>query len=112
MLTTLLGLGVLLVTVRASLMTEVARAANADVVQEIEEFEAHETARQQLGVLEEWVEKAEFSKREAQVYDLDMLTDHNTKAIAQKLRMTDGQVRHHRKGYRDKLRTVRAAAGP
>ena len=81
-------------------------------IEEIEEFEARETARQQLGALEDWVEKAEFSKREAQVYELDMMTGRNTKAIAQKLQITDGQVRHHRKGYRDKLRTVRAAAVP
>jgi DNA-binding CsgD family transcriptional regulator len=78
----------------------------------MEEFEARETAQQQLGELEAWVEKAGFSKREAQVYELDMLTDHNTKATAQKLQITDGQVRHHRMRYRDKLRTVRTAASP
>ena len=38
-LTAALGLGILLITVRTALLSEVARAANADVVQEIEEFQ-------------------------------------------------------------------------
>lgn len=38
LLTTLLGLAAVVVTVRSALLADVARAANADVVQEVQEF--------------------------------------------------------------------------
>ena len=54
------------------------------------------------------VEKAKFTTHQAQVFELDMKTDHDTKAIAHELDVDSGTVRVLRKRYRDKLRKAAA----
>jgi hypothetical protein len=71
--------------------------------QGIAEFERRETLLQQLRQLEGWVEAAKFSEREAQVYELDMRTDHDTAAVARWLGIDNATVRQYRARYRDKL---------
>lgn len=70
----------------------------------LEEFEAEETLRADLGRLKDWVEKASLSEQERQVYELDMQTDYNATVAAQQLHIPEGQVRAVRKRYHDKLR--------
>jgi hypothetical protein len=73
---------------------------------ELEEFEHQETLRQQLNVLQSWIEQACFSEQEQRVYELDMKMSENTEVIAQKLGISSGHVRVVRKNYRDKIRKV------
>jgi hypothetical protein len=72
----------------------------------IEEFELRETLRQETGALREWLEKAKLSEQERQVYELDMQTDHDTRAIARKLSITKDHVRVVRSNYRGKIATA------
>lgn len=74
----------------------------------IGEFERRETLQQEFNALKGWVEKAKFSEREAQVYEMDMRTDHNTAVIARQLGIGEDTVRQYRKRYRDKIRKVAA----
>jgi hypothetical protein len=80
-----------------------------DEDQLIGEFERRETLQQELNALKGWVEKAKFSEREAQVYELDMRTDHNTAIIARELGIGEDTVRQYRMRYRDKIRKVAAS---
>lgn len=70
----------------------------------IAEFERQQTLRQDLQRLESWVEQAKFSKREAQVYELDMRMDFDTQAAAHELGVEVTTIRGLRKRYQDKLR--------
>lgn len=74
--------------------------------EDLEEFELRETLRQQLDQLPYWIEKAKFSERQRQVYELDMQTNYDTEAIARELDIDPDTVRQHRMRYTDKLRTA------
>ena len=71
--------------------------------EDLEKFEVEETLRH-------WIEKVEFSDRERQVYELDMRTDFDTKAIARELTLVESTVRGLRRRYQDKLRKVQKSA--
>ncbi len=72
--------------------------------EDVAEFERQETLRQELSQLEGWVQGAGFSAGEAQVFELDMETNFDTKAIAQELEKSPSTVRQFRKRYLDKIR--------
>jgi hypothetical protein len=83
--------------------------ATGSEAEDLLEVERWETLQQDIRRLRGWVRSAGFSEREAQVYELDMKTNHNTGAIARELGIDDDTVRGFRKRYRDKIR--RRAAG-
>ena len=64
------------------------------------DFERQEAARQ---AITELAERAALSEGERRVFELDMLTDHDTKAIARELDRSPSTVRGWRKRYRDKM---------
>lgn len=74
--------------------------------EDIAEFERRETLQQELGQLRRWVEGSDFSEAEAWVYELDIETDFDTGAIAQKLGVSPSTVRGYRKRYIAKIRKV------
>jgi DNA-directed RNA polymerase specialized sigma24 family protein len=84
-----------------SLRSKVARLLEKPEVPDIVgDFELQEAARQVLGEL---AEQAGLSKGERRVFELDMLTDYDTKAIARELDRSPTTVRGWRKRYRDKM---------
>jgi hypothetical protein len=89
---------------------------------DIQEFELREAVRQDVtalktlvegGVLQakeartcldDWAEKAEFSRREAQMYELDMRTGFNTAIAAVEMDVSEKKARDYRSRYLVKLR--------
>jgi DNA-binding CsgD family transcriptional regulator len=84
---------------------ELSESAGAED-EDIAEFERRETLQQDLNRLERWVEGAGFSDAEARVYELDIETNFDTGAIAQRLEISPSTVRGYRKRYIDKIRKV------
>lgn len=72
--------------------------------EDMAEFERRETQRQDLQRLKGWIDQANFSPREARVYELDMSTNFDTEAIAHELEIKASTVRVLRKRYEDKIR--------
>lgn len=74
--------------------------------EDIAAFERRETLQQELGQLKRWIEGSGFSVAEAKVQELDIETNFDTGAIAQKMGISPSTVRGYRKRYIDKLRKV------
>ncbi|PLS83762.1 MAG: hypothetical protein CYG60_21335 [Actinobacteria bacterium] len=74
--------------------------------EDITAFERRETLEQELGQLKRWVEGAGFSVAEAKVQELDIETNFDTKAIAQKMGISPSTVRGYRKRYIAKIRKI------
>ena len=74
----------------------------ADVL--LEEFEYQETLQQEIGQLKGWVEKAKFSGREEQMYELDMRTNFDTAAAAHEMGVSEKKARDYRSRYLAKLK--------
>ena len=72
--------------------------------EDMAEFEHRETLRQDLQRLKGWIDQANFSPREARVYELDLSTNFDTEAIARELEIKASTVRVLRKRYEDKIR--------
>src|SRR5215208_6891588 len=74
----------------------------ADVL--LEEFEHQETLQQEIGQLKRWVDKAKFSGREEQMYELDMRTNFDTAAAAYEMGVSEKKARDYRSRYLAKLK--------
>ncbi len=84
-----------------SLRSKVARSLEKPEVPDIVgDFERQEAARQAIIKL---AARAGLSEGERRVFELDMLTDHDTKAVARELDRSLTTVRGWRKRYRDKM---------
>ena len=74
----------------------------ADVL--LEEFEHQETLQQEIEQLKGWVESAQFSGREEQMYELDMRTNFDTAAAAHEMGVAEKKARDYRSRYLAKLK--------
>jgi hypothetical protein len=72
-------------------------------------FERRETAKQQLDALQGWLEHAKLSEQQRQVFEMDILMDHDAGAVARELGIPKNQVLQVRKNYRDKINRARRA---
>ncbi|AHY48392.1 Homeodomain-like domain (plasmid) [Rubrobacter radiotolerans] len=91
---------------RSKLSEDRPEPAGASTDGDLEQFEHRETLRQQLEDLKSWMKDANLSETQLKVLDLDMRTDHDTKAIAEELGISPKTVRVIRKRYRDRIRAA------
>lgn len=71
---------------------------------DLAEVERQLSLEQDRRRLQRWVEDAGLSKQEQKVYELDLRTDHDTAAIAERLDVSAPTIRGVRRRYRNKLK--------